>query len=87
MITYNVEEQAYVTDQNSTDYEIMEECVHKSEYLWSNLTQWYSSIVSYLVPSLVLVVSYIKILHFMALKTKNLALSSVINFFKQKKSN
>ncbi|CAF0735003.1 unnamed protein product [Brachionus calyciflorus] len=94
LITYNVQPLVYYLNKNSTNlsnsnefqsifnnssYEIVEECVQKRDFFLSNVTQWYSTIVSYLIPSFVLVVSYIKILHFMTVKTKNLALTSTYN--------
>lgn len=79
IITYDVETLNYVRDQNTTyfQYEIIEECVQNPSYFWSNFTQWYSMIISYALPSFVLIVSYIKILTFMASNAKKLAKTSV----------
>lgn len=74
------------------EYEIMnksylkldsiEECIQKPESTWSiNINHWYTTIISYIIPSFVLIVCYMRIIYFMNNKNINLNESSVRVFF------
>ncbi len=78
LTTYDVEKQLYITEQkekNLTFYrhEIIEECVQMQNSFWATFTQWYSTVVSYLIPLTVLIVCYVKILMYLAKQNKKMA--------------
>ena len=80
ILNYDVMTQEYYESVNNAQLKIslIEECVQKPDNLWSvNFTHWYTLIVSYVIPSLVLVVCYIRIISFMTRKNSSLGKISV----------
>jgi hypothetical protein len=75
-INYEVQRVLYLRPiGNTSNYsqEFSEECLQKKDAFANSLIQWYSMVISYLVPSCVLIICYIKILMYMSSKAKRLA--------------
>jgi hypothetical protein len=53
--------------------EVYQECVQKKHAFTNSFIQWYSMIISYVLPSCVLIICYIKILMYMSSKAQRLA--------------
>jgi hypothetical protein len=53
--------------------EVVEECVQKELAFANSFIQWYSMIISYMLPSCVLIICYIKIIMYMSSKAQRLA--------------
>jgi hypothetical protein len=70
-------------DDNSTtsndSFEIIEECSATSEKLeyWNQISGWYPSIISYIIPVIVICFCYIRILMYLSSKSRNLREGSV----------
>jgi hypothetical protein len=74
-ITYDIESVKYYKEINSSSYQIEEslECIQNYDGLLVNFTQWYSGVVSYFIPSFVLIYCHVKILVFMFKHSKRLS--------------
>lgn len=82
ILNYDVLVQEYNEPINNTHFKInsIEECVQKPDNIWSNnFTHWYSTIVSYCIPSIVLIICYFRIISFMSKNNRNIAELSVNN--------
>ena len=86
-LNYDLQKQNYIKDDSnfSIYYEELEECIQKNDIFLNNFTQWYSMIISYCLPSIVLIICYIKILTFMSSKARSLGKVLVKNDKKYKK--
>ena len=71
-ITYDIEYLEYYVQYNDTHRMLSGtlECVQKFNSFLNNLTQWYSALLSYFIPSLVLMICHIKILLYLTRNTK-----------------
>ena len=71
-ITYDIEYLEYYVQYNDTHRMLSStlECVQKFNGFLNNLTQWYSALLSYFIPSLVLMICHIKILLYLTRNTK-----------------
>ena len=69
----------YLKDHNSTFYNVIQnqECVLKKKNFLIDFTHWYCLFVSYILPSLVLIVCYFKIISFMSNNARKLSVASV----------
>ena len=79
LITYDIESVKYYKDYNASDYQIEEslECIQNYNRFLVNFTQWYSGLISYFIPSFVLIYCHIKIVAFMFKHSSRL--SEVVN--------
>ena len=74
-ITYDIESVKYYKQYNVTSVieEEALECIQNYTGLLVNFTQWYSGVVTYFIPSLVLIYCHIKIVIFMFKNSTRLA--------------
>ena len=80
-ITYDIESVNYYKEYNATAFTIEEslECIQNYDGFLVNFTQWYSGVVTYFLPSLVLIYCHIKIVVFMFRNSTRLAAIVITN--------
>ena len=68
LVIYNTKIQEYEKEFNSSHYsvEIIEECVQSTKTFEANFIHFYSSLMSFILPSIILIFAYSKIIIFLA---------------------